>query len=144
MVKQNRNFIFKKMLIGELSKKSNLSRDTIRFYEKQGLIKPEPKPIRTNDYKEFSEASLARLLSIKQLKSFGFTLNECAELLEMIDANKATCANVTHKIEEKVKLLDEKIKELIAIRSMLLKGLNKCQKSDCSAEDENCVLIVNG
>ncbi|MDR3715349.1 MAG: MerR family transcriptional regulator [Puia sp.] len=75
------------MLIGELVLKSGLSRDTIRFYEKQGLIKIGCKQRRNNNYKEYSEEVLKRLHTIKRMKNFGFTLNEAAGLLDMIEAN---------------------------------------------------------
>ena len=53
------------MLIGELSKACGLSRDTIRFYEKHGLIAVGKRERRFNNYKEYSEETLKRLLSIK-------------------------------------------------------------------------------
>ena len=115
------------MLIGELSKASGLSRDTIRFYEKNGLIAVSKKERRFNNYKEYSEETLKRLLSIKQLKGFGFTLNEIADLLDMLDVNEATCKNVSHKIDEKVLLVNQKIKELKAVRKQLLDGKKNCQ-----------------
>ena len=77
------------MLIGEISKKTELSRDTIRFYEKRGLIKVESSVSEFNNYKEYTEDTLRRLLLIKKTKRFGFTLNEISELLELVDLNKA-------------------------------------------------------
>lgn len=115
------------MLIGELSRASGLSRDTIRFYEKNGLIAVGKRERRFNNYKEYSEETLKRLLSIKQLKGFGFTLNEIADLLDMLDVNEATCKNVSHKIDEKVLLINQKIKELKAVRKQLLDGKKNCQ-----------------
>lgn len=134
------------MLIGELSKRSGLSRDTIRFYEKHGLIAVGRKERRFNNYKEYSEATLQRLESVKLIKSFGFTLNEASDLLDMIDVNQATCNNVAGKINDKVKVLDEKIKELINIRTLLLNGLKDCKGSSCNpaAPDDNCPIIVSG
>src|SRR5690606_41614138 len=82
---------------------------------------------RVNNYKEYSEETLKRLLSIKQLKGFGFTLNEIADLLDMLDVNEATCKNVSHKIDEKVLLVNQKIKELKADRKQLLDGMTNCQ-----------------
>jgi len=90
------------MLIGQLSEACGLSRDTIRFYEKQGLISVGRKERRFNNYKEYTEQTLKILLSIKRLKGFGFTLNEIGELLDMLGANTATCGNVSNKIDEKV------------------------------------------
>ena len=132
------------MLIGELSKVSGLSRDTIRFYEKNGLIAVGKKERRFNNYKEYSEETLKRLLSIKQLKGFGFTLNEIADLLDMLDVNEATCKNVSHKIDEKVLLLNQKIKELKAVRKQLLDGKENCQNEAGALKtpDETCPVFV--
>ena len=132
------------MLIGELSKRCGLSRDTIRFYEKKGLIRIGRKQRRENNYKEYSEDILERLLIINRLKNFGFTLNEAAEMLDMIEVNEATCNNVSDKILDKVNLLEEKIRELIKIRTMLLEGAQKC-KDGCNPEkpEDNCPIIVS-
>jgi DNA-binding transcriptional MerR regulator len=131
------------MLIGEIVNKTGLSKDTIRFYEKHGLISVSRKERRANNYKEYSDETLEKLLTIKLLKSFGFTLNECMEILDLIAINKATCNNLSSKIDEKVNLLDEKITELIRIRTLLLEGASKC-KGGCnpSRPDENCPIIV--
>lgn len=128
------------MLIGELSKASEMSRDTIRFYEKNGLIAIGRKERRFNNYKEYSHETLQRLLSIKQLKSFGFTLNEIADLLDMLEVNEATCKNVTHKIDEKVLLINKKIKELKTVRKQLLDGKKNCQNEagTLKSPDEIC------
>jgi DNA-binding transcriptional MerR regulator len=132
------------MLIGQLVQQTGLSKDTIRFYEKHGLIKVSRKERRDNNYKEYSDEILARLLTIKRLKVFGFTLNEVADLLDMIEANEASCKNVSHKISEKVTLLDEKIRELIAIRTMLINGVSKCADG-CDPEkvEDNCALLIS-
>jgi DNA-binding transcriptional MerR regulator len=132
------------MLIGEIVNKTGLSKDTIRFYEKHGLIKIGRKERRDNNYKEYSEENLNRLLTIRRLKGFGFTLNEIADVLDMIEVNEASCNNMKDKIEDKVSLLDEKIKELIEIRSMLLKGVSKCQVGCTPSNSEaNCAVLVS-
>lgn len=132
------------MLIGELSKASGLSRDTIRFYEKNGLIAVGRKERRFNNYKEYSAETLKRLLSIKQLKGFGFTLNEIADLLDMLDVNEATCKNVCHKIDEKVLLINQKIRELKSVRKQLLEGKENCQTETglLKTPDEICPVFV--
>lgn len=134
----------KNMLIGEIVNKTGLSKDTVRFYEKQGLIKIGRKERRENNYKEYSEDNLTRLFTIKRLKGFGFTLNEISDVLDMIEVNEATCHNMKDKIEDKVSLIDQKIKELIEIRSLLLKGDSKCQVG-CTPEnlESNCAVLVS-
>lgn len=132
------------MLIGQLVKETGLSKDTIRFYEKHGLISVSRKERRDNNYKEYSAEVLQRLLTIKRLKNFGFTLNEVADLLDMIEVNEASCKNVSHKISEKVVLLDEKIREMITIRTMLLNGVSKCVDG-CNPRqlEDNCPILVS-
>ena len=131
------------MLIGELSNKSGLSRDTIRFYEKQGLIQISRKQRRNNNYKEYSEEVLSQLHAIKRMKNFGFTLNEVADLLGMIETNSATCNNVSDVISKKVELLDAKIRDLIAVRNQLIAGVTKCKASCTPANPEdNCPILT--
>jgi DNA-binding transcriptional MerR regulator len=131
------------MLIGEIVNKTGLSKDTIRFYEKHKLITLSRKDRRENNYKEYSEDVLNRLFTIKRLKGFGFTLNEIAGLLDMIEYDVATCDNVRDKISDKVKVLDEKINELMEVRLLLIKGVTRCQKG-CSPKAglENCAVLV--
>lgn len=131
------------MLIGQLVKETGLSKDTIRFYEKQGLIKVGRKQRRANNYKEYSDEVLNRLLVIKRVKNFGFTLNEAADLLDMIEVKEATCNNVSDLIDKKVKVLDAKISEMILFRNQLIAGVQKCK--DCCAPqqpDDNCPILV--
>ncbi len=131
------------MLIGELSERTGLSKDTIRFYEKQGLITVDRKERRQNNYKEYSEETFQRLMSIKWIKNMGFTLNEVSEVLDMIDANEATCQNIADKIAEKVNRIDNKIKELLQVRTMLLNGLKTCcSTSNTNVSNENCCPII--
>lgn len=132
------------MLIGELAAKSGLPRDTIRFYEKQGLINIGRKQRRNNNYKEYSEEILERLLTIKRLKNFGFTLNESATLLEMIEVKEATCNNVSDLIEKKVQLLDAKILDMITLRNQLINGVKKCITC-CSptTPEDNCPILTS-
>ncbi|HQS22875.1 MAG: hypothetical protein B7Y11_01580 [Sphingobacteriia bacterium 24-36-13] len=132
------------MLIGELSAKTGLSRDAIRFYEKQGLIAVRRKQRRDNNYKEYSDDVLERLQTIKRLKNFGFTLNESAEVLDMIEVKEATCNNVSEMIDKKVQLLDAKIMDMLALRNQLINGVKKCV--DCcnpANPEENCPILVS-
>lgn len=129
------------MLIGELSNKTGLSRDTIRFYEKQGLISIGRKERRENNYKEYSENTVHKLLTIKRIKSFGFTLNETEEFLTLLDRNAATCENVAEKMNEKLYKIDEKIKELQDLKASLSNDLTNCISTCCQSESNNCQML---
>jgi DNA-binding transcriptional MerR regulator len=130
------------MLIGELSEKTGLSRDTIRFYEKQGLIQMGRKQRRDNNYKEYPAELTDRLLTIRRMKNFGFTLNEVAGLLGMIEVKEATCGNVSGLIEKKVELLDAKIREMIVLRNQLIAVVTKCKDCCTPTPEENCPILV--
>jgi Predicted transcriptional regulators len=130
------------MLIGELSRLTGFSRDTIRFYEKEGLITVGRKERRQNNYKDYSEATLKRLLIIKRLKGFGFTLNETSDLIAMMEENMASCNTINEKVTTKVKTIDEKIKELENIKNTLLNGVSSCLNGATSTANRSCKMLI--
>ncbi|MCV9389366.1 MerR family transcriptional regulator [Reichenbachiella ulvae] len=130
------------MLIGEVVKRTGLSKDTIRFYEKKKLIELYRTDRRSNNYKEYSEEMVQRLLSIKKLKALGFTLNEISEILTMIEENDATCDNIKHRITSKVDLIDQKIRQLKDLKSQLLTGAENCDSTCITPEELNCSIVA--
>jgi DNA-binding transcriptional MerR regulator len=130
------------MLIGELSRLTGFSRDTIRFYEKEGLIKVGRKQRRANNYKDYSDDVVKKLLMIKRLKGFGFTLNETSDLIALIEENMASCSAVNEKVGAKVKVIDEKIRELKQIKNMLINGVALCLDGCEPASDRNCTMLM--
>lgn len=127
------------MLIGEIVRKTGLTKDTIRFYEKQGLIKTMVGKNSTNNYKTYTDDILNRLLLIKRIKSFGFTLNETARLLDSIEINQASCKTVSKHLQDKIQLLDKKIIELQAIRRMMTSLSEDC----CQSKGDDCPALAN-
>ena len=83
------------MYIGELSKQTGFSKDTIRWYEKIGLIQLEKNSRSENNYREYSPEIISRLLTIKQLKGFGFTLKDIATLLNLNKKQLINCNSVS-------------------------------------------------
>jgi DNA-binding transcriptional MerR regulator len=130
------------MLIGELSKLTGFSRHTIRFYEKQGLFHLTRKDRHANNYKDYPEDVLRKLLIIKKLKGFGFTLDESGDLLAMIEENQASCLAVSKKIEQKVKTIDQKIEELQQIKNMLLSGATLCLDGTQPSAEVSCKMVI--
>jgi DNA-binding transcriptional MerR regulator len=130
------------MLIGELSQRAGLSRDTIRFYEKQGLIKVGRRERRVNNYKEYSDVVLKRLLLFKKIKSYGFTLNESADIISLLDGNLASCGIIGKMAAGKVEVIDKKIAELIALKNLIKTSVDSCLNGfDAKNEDTNCPLF---
>ncbi len=95
------------MLIGELAQKTGLSKDTVRFYQKMGLIEAKTRQAGTRTYMEFSPEMVERAVIITQGKSLGFTLNEIMHLIE-------TWGNVSMPLHEKLKIIDRKLDEITA------------------------------
>ena len=130
------------MLIGEICRLSGLSKDTIRFYEKQGLIEVPRKDPRFNNYKEYSPQVLEKLRIIKRLKDFGFTLNEAAGYLALLDRKQASCGPVAEKMNEKVRAIDQKILELQRIKDLLVNGVQNCLSHPPPADEVNCPILT--
>ena len=126
------------MLIGEVENKTNLSRDTIRFYEKKGLIKVGRSDSEWNNYKDYNQEALDKLFLIKKAKGFGFTLNEISEILEMFDDNMATCEIMSLKVKEKLTKIDQKIKDLNDIKMMIIGRIQNIPDGCKPQSSENC------
>ena len=122
------------MLIGELVERSGLTKDTIRFYEKKGLINLDRKSRRENNYKEYSEQVLDKLMLIQKLKNMGFTLNEIDTFLELWREEDASCKNLKFTLENKLTLVDEQMQKLAELKVRLSQSLTKCNNDDCEFE----------
>ncbi len=114
------------MLIGEISNKTGLTKDTIRFYEKQGLIKADRSQSLYNNYKNYTDDVLNRLIMIKRIKNFGFTLKETSDLLDLIELNQATCGTIKKQVDEKINLINQKILELIELKKTMSYLITDC------------------
>ena len=111
------------MKIGELAKRTDVSRDTIRFYEKKGLLKEIERPHQYNNYKEYGDENVERIQMIKKIQKSGFTLRECKEILEKMDEGAFHCEIGKKMIHDKIKEVDRKIEELKKIRVELMRVL---------------------
>jgi DNA-binding transcriptional MerR regulator len=119
------------MLIGELSQKTNLSRHTIRFYEKLGLIEVPEKSRRDNNYKEYPEEVLRQIAAIQQIKSKGFTLKEAKGIINLVTSGTLDLARGRKYIYHKVKLVEKQIEQLQRIRKGLLEMADSCGSPEC-------------
>jgi DNA-binding transcriptional MerR regulator len=128
------------MLIGELVERSGLTKDTIRFYEKKGLIALDKKSRRENNYKEYPEVVLDKLLLIRRLKELGFTLNEVDTFVDLWRAEDASCKNLKHLLEDKITLVNEQIQRLNGLKTRLNGSLAKRTNDDCEFEKNHSVM----
>jgi DNA-binding transcriptional MerR regulator len=105
------------MLIGQLAQHVGLSRDTIRFYEKNHFIQSIT---RNNGYKDYPEHSIQQIQLIKTAKMLGFSLAEIKQMLQLMQQGDIPSGHVQQTIQQKINVLDEKIERLHDIRRMLI------------------------
>lgn len=118
------------MLIGELAEKSGFSRDTIRYYEKLGLLEITTNDRQENNYKNYSPRDLKRLVQIGFFKELGFTLSEVSGLFKAFSREGDPCADLPDLLDEKITLLDVKISQLQDYKNKL-QTLRKACDGDC-------------
>lgn len=124
--------------IGKVASVSGVGIETIRFYEREGLI-PEP-PRRESGYRQYSPAIIDRVRFIKRAKDLGFTLAEIKELLGLSVGPKTTCVDVKQKALEKMKEMDAKISDLKKIRKALKLLTGQCRGKGPVSE---CPILEN-
>jgi MerR family copper efflux transcriptional regulator len=115
----------KALKIGEVAKRSGIAIETIRFYEREGLL-PEPKR-QPSGYRQYEHAAIDRLSYIRRAKELGFTLAEIRELLELSAATSECCDHIRQQAEAKVSNIDDKIRSLQKMRRSLLQLMKQCR-----------------
>jgi len=113
------------MLIGELCKQAGVSRDTVRYYERMGLLDKPTQPHATNTYRRYSALSLQRIRLIVHAKALGFTLAEIRDVIGVWDSPSFDTAQKVACLQAKLAELDEKSAALHALRTGLLNALDK-------------------
>ena len=120
------------MTIGQLAGAAGIGVETIRFYEREGLL-PKP-PRRRSGYRQYPPDALARVLFIRRAKELGFTLKEINELLELrVDPDKS-CADVRALAKAKIADVEEKMADLGRIKDALEKLARACRSKGPTSE----------
>ena len=112
------------LTIGRLAKQVGIGIETVRFYERQGLIEPPPRT--DSNYRVYPEEEVSRLRFIKKAKNLGFTLNEIKELLFMRHDPHATQADIKNRTLAKIKDIKQKINDLTRIQKALEHLASSC------------------
>jgi MerR family mercuric resistance operon transcriptional regulator len=123
--------------IGKVARKTGLSVDAIRFYEKEGLL---PRPARTSGgYRLYHEPQVADLEFIQKAQLLGFSLNEIRELFSIQRHPQEPCLHVRGLIEQKLSLVHSKIAELQRLEKVLTAALRQCRKTP--AHRDSCPVL---
>lgn len=124
----------KPLTIGNLAKQANINVETIRYYQKLGLIHEPDKP--TQGYRIYSKEILSQLLFIKRAKLIGFTLSEIQGLLILDES--LNCSDAKLIAQQKLGLINDKLNELLDIKETLEVFIKDCE--DASSTDK-CIII---
>ncbi len=117
----------RKYSISQIAEKAEVSADTIRFYEKQGLLAPPKREL--NKYRKYSEKTVTRLIFIKHTQEMGFSLNEIADLLSLKEIPDSACGKVYKKFGERIEYINEKINQLEYLKRTLYHLREMCHKN---------------
>ena len=114
------------MTIGKLAAAEGVGVETVRFYQRRGLL-PLPER-RGSGYREYSDADRSRLVFIRRARSLGFTLGEIAELLGPAEAQST--AEIQAAAQAKLAAIDEQVRELVQQRCRLRQLIQVCEHGD--------------
>ena len=114
------------LTIGKLAAISDVSADTLRFYEREGLIVPTSKS--AAGYRLYGEDAVVRLRFIKQARECGFTLAEIEQLLVLRNQDVACCGDVRKRAIEKKLQLESKIRAMTGMSKALDHLINDCSE----------------
>jgi Zn(II)-responsive transcriptional regulator len=121
-----------RLTIGKVAKSAGIGIETVRFYEREGLIQPLART--ESNYRLYSNDGIVRLRFIKRAKALGFTLREIKELLFLRVDPDATKSDVKEQIEEKIDDIKKRIRDLKKIQRTL-EALDACCDGHGSADD---------
>lgn len=114
----------KSLTIGRLAREAGINLETVRYYERRGLL---PKPPRTaSGYRLFPTDATARLRFIRRAQQLGFSLKEIRELLALRLSSRTTRAQIRKLAEAKIVDIEHKIATLEAMRKSLRKLTSSC------------------
>ena len=124
--------------IGQLAKATGVNIQTVRYYERLGLLEPcDRKP---SGYRLYDGESLKRLRFIKNAQALGFTLREIAELLNLRVTSTARCGDVQRRAQAKLTHVEAKVRDLQALARSLRSLIRDCRAGQPT---EQCPILTS-
>jgi MerR family copper efflux transcriptional regulator len=112
------------LTIGEVAELAEVHIETLRYYERRGLIEEPPRS--ASNYRLYPEDAVRRLRFIKRAQELGFSLKDIKELLSLRATPEAECGEIRAHAEAKIKDINEKVRALMAMKSTLSKLVTEC------------------
>ena len=113
--------------IGQLASYSGVTVDTVRVYERQGLIEIPRR--RSNGYRHYTKEYIRRINFIKWVQALGFTLNEIKELSSLPRLSTHACKEIRDRLESKLNIIEKKRKDLLRLKRSLESVIQICDMS---------------
>ena len=120
------------LTIGQLAQRAGVGVETIRFYEREGLISEPPR--RPSGYRDYPLETVTRIVFIRRAKNLGFTLKEINELLDLRVRPRRNCAQVKQNADAKIADIDGKIASLRRMRRALKDLTKACEERTPTTE----------
>jgi len=115
--------------IGQIASAAGVSIDTVRFYERRGVLPlPQRQP---SGYRSYTASTIERIRMARELQQLGFTLDEVIDALHSHDGGVATCESERWRLEAVVERIDIKIAELRKTRGNTVKAIHDCTAGRC-------------
>lgn len=114
----------KYLTIGQLAQQAGVGVETVRFYERRGLLAEPDRKV--SGYRQYQEEVVERLQFIRSAKELGFTLKEIKELLSLRIDPSSSCADVKRRAEAKIADIDSKLRALRKMKQALVKLTQAC------------------
>jgi DNA-binding transcriptional MerR regulator len=117
------------MKIGEVATRAGVSVDTVRFYERVGVL---PAPERTGSgYRDYAAGTVERIQLTRRLQAIGFTLADASDALAAHDAGDATCESERWRLQAVLDRVDAQLAELTMLRDRIVAAQEACVAGDC-------------
>jgi DNA-binding transcriptional MerR regulator len=117
------------MRIGEIAKQSGVTVDTVRFYERVGVLPPPAR--QPSGYRDYASNTIERIQLTRELQAIGFTLTEVVDALAAHDAGGATCESERWRLEAVLNRVETGLADLEALRRRILQAQEACASGHC-------------
>lgn len=131
----------KRLRCGELARLAGLSPDSIRHYERIGILPAAPR--NGSGYRQYGPEALQRVRMVRSALQMGFTLHELAEILRARDCGEVPCHKVFHMAEEKLQSITQQISDLRKTQQYMRRVLRKWRTELSSAGRSHHAMLLH-
>ena len=117
------------MRIGEVATEAAVTVDTVRFYERVGVLPPAART--ESGYRDYAPGTVERIKLTRELQAIGFTLTDAVDALAAHDAGGATCESEQWRLDAVLDRVDAKLAELNELRGRIVQAQEACAGGRC-------------